>query len=127
MNLLLDTHALIWFAEGNRRLSEKAKTEIINPGNESYISVASLWEIVIKVSIQKLELKRSFVEINQFLTANKINVIGIEMEHLNALLTLPYHHSDPFDRLIIVQALTKSLVIISADKHFYAYNVSVLW
>jgi len=127
MKVLLDTHVLIWFAEGSDKLSEKAKSEIDNPNNFKFISIASLWEIVIKSSRQKLELKKSFVEINEFLYLNNFEVLSIEIKHLNSLLNLPYHHSDPFDRLIISQAVSDNFGIISIDRHFSSYPVNVIW
>ena len=126
MNLLLDTHALIWFTEGIEKLSSKAKSEISNPSNNKLLSVASLWEIAIKSSKNKLEIKQTFKEINQFIALNNIQILGIEINHLSTLLTLPYH-GDPFDRLLISQAITENLSIISADRHFVAYPVQVVW
>lgn len=127
MNLLLDTHALIWFTEGIAKLSSKAKSEISNPSNKKFLSIASLWEIAIKSSKDKLEIKQSFREINQFVILNNIQILGIEFEHLNTLLTLPHHHGDPFDRLLISQAISENLTIISSDRHFSSYDVEVIW
>ena len=127
MNLLLDTHVLIWFTEGNDRLSVKARLEIENPSNAKFLSVASLWEIVIKVSNEKLEINQSFKEINDFLLINNIQIIGIEIKYLNLLLNLAHHHGDPFDRLIISQAIVENLTIITVDRHFKSYPVTTLW
>ena len=127
MNLLLDTHALIWFTEGSEKLSPKAGSEISNSFNNKFLSVASLWEIAIKSSKNKLEIKQSFKEINQFILLNNIQIIGIEVNHLNTLLTLPHHHGDPFDRLLISKAISENLTIISADRHFQAYPIEVIW
>jgi len=127
MNLLLDTHALIWFTEGSDKLSSKAKQEISKSSNSKFISIVSLWEIAIKVSKNKLEIKQTFQELNRFLFLNSIQVLGIEFNHLNSLLDLPQHHGDPFDRLLIAQAVSEKLTIISADRHFTAYSVEVIW
>lgn len=127
MKVLLDTHALIWFTEGSDKLSLKAKSEIDNKNNSKFISIATLWEIVIKSSKEKLELKRSFVEISHFLSINSIQIINIEIAHLNTLLILPHYHGDPFDRLLIAQAIMEDLTIISTDKHFKNYPVKVIW
>ncbi|WP_413669267.1 type II toxin-antitoxin system VapC family toxin [Mucilaginibacter sp. Mucisp86] len=127
MSLLLDTHALIWFTEGSNRLSTMAKTQIEGRWESNFVSIVSLWEIVIKTSKTKLEIKKSFVEINQFLLINNIHILDVKIDHLNTLLILPHHHGDPFDRLIISQAISENLTIISADQHFKAYPVSVLW
>ncbi|MFI5161853.1 MAG: type II toxin-antitoxin system VapC family toxin [Sphingobacteriales bacterium] len=127
MRIILDTHALIWFTEGDNKLSSKAISAISNTTYKKYVSIASLWEIVIKSSKSKLELKQSFAELNHFLSLNQIEVIAIESKHLNTLLTLPHHHGDPFDRLIIAQAITENLTIVSADRHFEGYAVEIFW
>ena len=127
MKILLDTHALIWFVEGTNKLSSKAKAEIENLNNERFVSIASLWEIAIKSSRNKLELKKTFKETIQSVIDNDIRIITIETQHLNTLLMLKYHHGDPFDRLLIAQAITEDLTIISADKEFQAYPVRVKW
>lgn len=89
MKVLLDTHILIWFAEGIDKLSLKAKSAIEDLDNERFVSIVSLWEIVIKTSLNKIELKQSFKEIRQFLVNNDIGLIPISPNHLNTLLTLP--------------------------------------
>jgi PIN domain nuclease of toxin-antitoxin system len=127
MNLLLDTHTLIWYTEGSDRLSSSAKSEIRNPANIKFISIASLWEIVIKSSRSKLELKQSFVEIIRFLKVDNMQILDVRIDHLKTLLTLPYNHNDPFDRLIISQAISENMAIVSTDKHFASYNVNVIW
>jgi PIN domain nuclease of toxin-antitoxin system len=127
MNVLLDTHALIWFAEGSDKLSLTATSEIDNKNNNKFISIATLWEIVIKSSKEKLELKQSFAELNYFLSINNIQIINLEINHLNTLLKLPHYHGDPFDRLLISQAISEDLTIISVDKHFENYPVKVIW
>lgn len=127
MNLLLDTHTLIWYTEGSDRLSSIAKSEIRNPANTKFISIASLWEIAIKSSRNKLELKQSFVEVIRFLQVNDMQILDVKIDHLKMLLTLPYNHNDPFDRLIISQAISESMTVISIDKHFSDYDVNVTW
>ncbi len=126
MGLLLDTHTLIWFVEGSNRLSSKAQSELATVAKK-YISVASLWEITIKSSKNKLELKQSLHELNRFLSLNNIQLIDIKVSHLSTLLELPYYHGDPFDRLLIAQAISENLTIISADQHFKAYPVKIIW
>lgn len=127
MKVLLDTNALIWFAEGNNRLSIKAKSEIEDLDNKRFVSTVSLWEIAIKSSINKLELKKSFKEIYQFSYENDINLITVQVAHLHTLLTLERYHSDPFDRLPISQAITENMAIITVDKQFGVYPISVVW
>jgi PIN domain nuclease of toxin-antitoxin system len=127
MNLLLDTHALIWYTEGSDKLSSKAKFEIDNKFNSKFISIGLLWEVAIKASKNKLEIKQTFEELNHFIFLNGIQILGIEFSHLNILLELPHHHGDPFDRLLIAQAISEKLTIVSADRHFAAYPVEVIW
>jgi PIN domain nuclease of toxin-antitoxin system len=127
MKVLLDTHTLIWFTDGVSKLSLRAKSEIEDLNNERFLSIVSLWEIAIKSSRGKLELKKSFKELNKFIFDNDIQIITVQLDHLMTLLELPHHHGDPFDRLLIAQALTEDLTIISADKEFQAYPVRVSW
>ena len=127
MGILLDTHAFIWYIEGNERLSLAARSEIINAQNDKFISIASLWEIVIKISKNKLELKQSFSEIIQSLLINNIQILEVRTSHLAALFDLPYHHNDPFDRLIIAQAVVEKLTVISLDQHFQEYDIKLIW
>ncbi|RYU85877.1 type II toxin-antitoxin system VapC family toxin [Mucilaginibacter terrigena] len=127
MKILLDAHTLIWFTEGDAKLSFNAKTEIAKDENQRFISIASLWEIVIKTSIGKLELNQSIIDVKTVLDVNNISLLGINFNHLSILLNLPQHHKDPFDRLIISQAISENLTIISSDQHFSAYPVPVIW
>ncbi len=126
MNILLDTHALIWFTEGSEKLSTKAKSRISDINNIKFISIVSLWEIVIKSSNKKLELNQSLAEINQFLFLSNIQILAININHLSLLANLPNYHNDPFDRLIISQAISENLQIVSADRHFDSYPVEVI-
>ena len=123
---VIDTHALIWFAEGSDKLSLLATAEMDNKNNSKFISIATLWEIVIKSSKEKLELKQSFTELNYFLLINNIQIINLEINHLNTLLKLPHYHGDPFDGLLISQAISEDLTIISTDKHFKSYPVNCI-
>ena len=127
MKVLLDTHALIWFIEGDSKLSLNAKSEIENLNNERFVSTVSLWEIAIKSSLDKLELKKSFKELNQSIIDNDIQIITVQISHLNTLLTLLHHHGDPFDRLLISQAISENMTIISTDKHFKDYPTGIIW
>jgi PIN domain nuclease of toxin-antitoxin system len=128
VNLLLDTHALLWFLAGDPRLSTTARMAIEDPGNTRFFSVASAWEIVIKTSLGKLTLAGPFHELIPVqLRANSIQLLPISPEHLNHLLTLPFHHRDPFDRMLIGQALVESATLVSADSTLDRYAVPRLW
>ena len=128
MRLLLDTHAFIWFIMGSANLSVNARALIENPANERLLSVASLWEIAIKTSLGKLTLSVPFDElIPAQLKLNGIDLLNIKVDHLSTLTTLPFHHRDPFDRLIIAQAIVEKLPVVSLDGAFDTYGVTRLW
>ena len=127
MQILLDTHAFIWFISGDDTLSPKVIKAIKDVNNKCYLSIASIWEIAIKKSIKKLELKSDFNKIIDFLADNEIEILPITFEHLQKLLQLDFHHRDPFDRIIIAQSLVEELSIITKDEHFPKYGNNILW
>lgn len=124
---LLDTHTLLWFVGGNKELSQTARQLIETENATNYISIASLWEIAIKVSLGKLELKTSFNQISQQLADNGFEILPVTFEDTLIIAALPFHHRDPFDRIIIAQAITNKLTIISKDEHFTSYSAKVIW
>ncbi len=127
MRFLLDTHIFLWFIAGSERLRDPARSLLIDPENEALLSVASLWEIAIKINLGKLTLERPFEElIPEQLSVADIDRLPIRMEHLTALLKLPLHHRDPFDRLIIAQALAEGVPVLSSDPEFRKYPVQVI-
>ena len=128
MNYLLDTHTFLWFINDDEALSVSAKALIENPENTIYLSIVSLWEMVIKVSLGKLDIPSPFTEfvVNQ-LRENNISLLEIKPEHTGLVATLPFHHRDPFDRLIIVQPLNEKLPIIGKDEIFDQYGVQRQW
>jgi PIN domain nuclease of toxin-antitoxin system len=128
MRALLDTHALIWFLEGDQRLSGLAREIIAKGDNEVLVSIASLWEMSIKHSLGKLELQQPFAElIPKQLESNAIGVLGVDLPHVIELGDLPYHHRDPFDRMIIAQARVETLPVIGDDGAFDAYGIQRIW
>ena len=128
MKLLLDTHAFLWFIEGNQNLSLTAKNAIESPTNQRYLSIASLWEIAIKVSIGKLEICMNLTElVNREVYGNAINLLEIQSQHLDTLVALPFHHKDPFDRLILAQGSTEKMPIITKDNLFANSPVTLIW
>jgi PIN domain nuclease of toxin-antitoxin system len=127
MNLLLDTHALLWFLGGDKQLSKKAKAAIEDSNNTCYISIASCWEITIKYSLGKLQLEASLEELFDEIEKEKFIVLPISPEHLKTLSTLKFHHKDPFDRLIIAQAKKEKCVLVSADEYFVKYPINIVW
>jgi PIN domain nuclease of toxin-antitoxin system len=127
MQLLLDTHSFIWFISGDQALPQRALTAIKDTDNKCYISIASIWEIAIKSSLKKLELKSDFDNIIDFLAANDIEILPINFQHLQKVMSLEFFHRDPFDRLIIAQGLVENLTIITKDEHFPSYTDRLLW
>ena len=121
MKYLIDTHVLIWFMEGNSLFSPIAKSIMIDKNNEIFISIASLWEISIKTSIGKLPMNRRYDEISDVLYDNLIEILRIDFSHTVENNKLPFHHRDPFDRLIIAQAIVENIDFISVDAVFDDY------
>jgi PIN domain nuclease of toxin-antitoxin system len=128
MRLLLDSHAFLWFCEGSASLSAKARAAIEDPANEKFVSHATAWEVAIKASLGKLMLGVPFDELFPgALVSNGFLTLLPDFRHYRELLTLPFHHRDPFDRLLIAQARVEGLTLVSCDPHFPAYGVPVLW
>lgn len=128
MKLLLDTHAFLWFIGGSSELSSYAKGLIEGEENERYLSVASLWEMAIKVSIGKLDVPLPFTRlVRKHVTGNAIEVLSIEPEHLDEQRSLSFHHRDPFDRLIISQAIEEEMIVVSRDDAFSDYPIQLRW
>ena len=124
---LLDTHALIWFIEGDRLLSDKALSAINDEADFNFVSIASIWEIAIKLNVEKLKLQTSFLGIQKKMDENGFKLLPVNFEHTLILKDLPLHHRDPFDRMIIAQSITEDLTIISKDKNFSLYPIKLLW
>ncbi|WP_373541103.1 type II toxin-antitoxin system VapC family toxin [Chamaesiphon sp.] len=126
MRQLLDTHTFLWFVMGNHRITEKLRAEIED--NENFVSIVSIWEIAIKYRIGKLNLEVPFDDfIDRQIDPNGIQLLDIKLEHLKRVSPLPLHHRDPFDRLLIAQAIVEDLLIISADWVFSLYPVRLMW
>lgn len=127
MEYLLDTHTFLWFLEGDDQLSNKVRNEITDIKNSCFISIASLWEIAIKSSLGKLNLKFPFDNLTNYLIDNEIVIFLITFDHINTLRNLDLHHRDPFDRLIIAQAIKENLTILTRDSNFFKYPVKIVW
>jgi len=127
MAYLLDTHAFLWFVSGDKQLPESARNIIEDIHQSCFLSAASLWEITIKHQNKKLDLGLSLEDLFDFADRNQIEIIPINYEHLLLLSKLPGHHNDPFDRLIISQAISEELIIITRDKLFKKYKVQLIW
>lgn len=128
MRFLLDTHAFLWFVLNDSQLSPKALQLIVKPAHDILISPASYWEIAIKVSLGKYQIPGSFqVWMEQQIVANAFQILPITVAHAAMVATLPFHHRDPFDRLLIAQSLTEQIAIVSADRVFDSYFVLREW
>ncbi len=128
MNLLLDTHAFLWFIAGDARLSTSARSEIERIDNDCFVSAASLWEIAIKTSLGRLKLPHPFKYlVTEQMRLNAILQLDIKREHLEILVSMPFYHRDPFDRLLVAQANAEALTLVSADSAIDRYEVVRLW
>ena len=127
MKLLLDTHAFLWFATGDRRLSRAARAALEHDDAALYLSAASIWELAIKSSLGRVTLP---APIEQYVTEKVeqgYHVLPIDWPHAAGVERLPFHHRDPFDRLLAAQALTEKMTMITRDKLFRRYGVRTLW
>ncbi|MEY3759857.1 MAG: hypothetical protein RIR39_1348 [Pseudomonadota bacterium] len=128
MKILLDTHAFIWLDSQPEKLSKKAMDLCQDTDNQLYLSMASLWEMQIKVQLGKLKLK---IQLEDMLAiqqqVNDLSVLNFSLAHIFQLQALPFHHNDPFDRIIIAQSMLENMTLISVDEKLQTYNISVLW
>lgn len=127
MSYLIDTEAFIWYVEGTGLLPLRVRDIIDDSQNEVLISKASLWEMAIKISLGKLRLSIEFYELEDFIERHSFSVLDYVFRHLNSLISLPFHHRDPFDRLIIAQAKTDNIPVITSDSVFQQYGILVVW
>jgi len=127
MRVLLDTHAFLWWADDDRRLSARARQAIADAA-DAFLSVASCWEIAIKVSRGRLTLPKPVERfLPEQLGMNRVQLLSIDLDDVARVATLPFHHRDPFDRLLAAQALGEELTLVSADPVFRKYGVKRVW
>lgn len=128
MKLLLDAHTLLWYVAGESRLSSVARAAIDDAANDCFVSIASLWELAIKMGLGKLDLRPDFSGfIQRAVTANGFTILAVDLRHLDRMAALPHHHRDPFDRMLAVQAELEAMTIVSADEMLDAYGVQRVW
>ena len=128
MNFILDTHTFLWFIGGEPQLPMKIRTLIEDPANGRFLSVASLWEIGIKISIGKLNIDMPLEELlHHHIEKNAIQILPIRFADIVEVSTMPFHHRDPFDRLIIAQAIVEKVQVLSIDDVFDSYPVQRQW
>lgn len=127
MNLLIDTHAVIWFITEDDQLPDHVKELIEDTANTCFVSIASLWEMGIKYSLGKLDLKADLKKIFELIEQSGLTILPITTTHILTNSALDFHHRDPFDRLIIAQAKSEGLTLISKDGEFENYNINLMW
>lgn len=128
MKILIDTHVFIWWTGYPQKLSSLVSNLLINPNNEPILSIVSIWEMQIKLSLGRLSLNRALPElVNHEIKQNRIILLPIQLEHIYTLHNLPLHHRDPFDRLLIAQSIFEKINMISIDQKFDIYGVQRLW
>lgn len=128
MRLLLDTHVFLWWVNDAPELSAKARASIRKGQNECFLSVASAWEMAIKVSTGKLVLSQSVERfIPEQLAANGFRLLEIDFRHAARVESLPFHHRDPFDRLLVAQAMSEKMAVVSADAALSDYGIKRIW
>lgn len=128
MNLLLDSHTFVWWRDELHKLSSKAFTEISNSNNDIFLSVATVWELQIKIALNKFTIKGGLENaVKDEQQNNSFQILPVNLSHALYLENLPLHHKDPFDRLLISQAIVENMTVVSADANFAKYQVNLLW
>jgi PIN domain nuclease of toxin-antitoxin system len=128
MKYLLDTHILIWHFEGSEKLSSEVRDNILfNSKNQVFVSIASLWEVAIKMNIGKYDFDGGFSAFHKLVDENEFDIIPIKGKHMEQLFDLPLIHRDPFDRLLIAAAISEQMTIITADENIQKYDVEWVW
>ena len=128
MALLLDTHAFLWWAAYSPRLSKRARAAIGRPEETCFLSLASCWEMAIKISLGRLKIEQGLDRfVAEQMAANGLYPLAVSLPHVARVAGLPFHHRDPFDRLLAAQALEEGLSIVSADTVYKQYGVARVW
>jgi PIN domain nuclease of toxin-antitoxin system len=130
MKLLLDTHTFLWLVVGSPHLSAAAQVALADPANELFLSVASVWELAIKTSRPKQQLKLTDpldVYLAKWTAIYQLNLLPIQSPHALHVVRLQDHHRDPFDRILIAQAVVEGMTLVSGDGRFASYPVTILW
>jgi PIN domain nuclease of toxin-antitoxin system len=127
MKYLLDTHVVLWIAENSPLLSDKVKEVVLSTTAEKYVSIASAWEVAIKLGTKKLQLTGGLQEFYRMTDDNGFIMLPVEREYLQQIPNLPDHHRDPFDRLLLATAIVEEMTIITIDENMHKYTVPSLW
>lgn len=128
MNLLLDTHALLWLFSNDARLSNPAREAFLNKDNTLHFSIVGLWELTIKVSLGKIRLAENWMpSLLKEMKRNQVGWLAITSGHCAKLAELPFHHRDPFDRMLVAQALAENMALVSRNENFAKYGARCIW
>lgn len=127
MRLLLDTHAFLWFVAGDRRLGARARRALERDDAKPMLSVASVWEMAIKASLGRLELPEPLERYLASKLSTNLQLLPLELGHVLAVERLPFHHQDPFDRVLVAQASAERMPIVTKDPAFKKYRVDIVW
>jgi PIN domain nuclease of toxin-antitoxin system len=127
MNYLLDTHTVLWCAENSAKLSENARRALFDPAGRFFVSIVSAWEVAIKSSIGKMNIVGGVSEFYRIIDENGFAMLPVSRKHIKCVETLPFHHRDPFDRIIVATAISESMGMITADANIRLYEVVCVW
>ncbi|MCL1920526.1 MAG: type II toxin-antitoxin system VapC family toxin [Kiritimatiellaeota bacterium] len=127
MKYLLDTHVVLWVAENSSLLSDKARKAVLNVNAKKYVSIASAWEVAIKIGTQKLHVDGGLPEFFKMIDGNGFFTLPVEREYLLRLPTLPDYHKDPFDRLLLATAIAEGMALVTSDENIRKYGVPCVW
>jgi len=127
MKLLLDTHVVLWFFGDVEKLSASAYKAIMSPENENYISIASAWEIAIKISLNKLSFEGGAVNFLAKVEENGFTILPIKGEYVKLVEKLPFFHRDPFDRMLVASAIAERMCLVSGDASIQKYDATIIW
>ncbi|MCL2361872.1 MAG: type II toxin-antitoxin system VapC family toxin [Defluviitaleaceae bacterium] len=127
MDILLDTHAVWWFLKGNDKMPSSVRNTIQNTENVIHVSVATIWEVAIKMSIGKLEFDGDIDGFIEAIEKEDFSLLNISPEHIKAVVSLPFIHRDPFDRMLIAQAMVEDIPIMTIDTNIVKYNIYPIW
>jgi PIN domain nuclease of toxin-antitoxin system len=127
MDLLLDTHTLVWFLNGDEKLSAKVKDSIEDFNNTKFVSIASIWEIAIKISLDKFRFPKGFRHFLNMIEENGFEILPISFEHTMVVSTLEFIHRDPFDRILIAQCKCDNLTFATKDENIEQYKIRTIW
>jgi len=127
MKYLLDTHVVLWVGQNSPHLSDKARNAVLDRNAKKYVSVASAWEVALKIGTRKLDIHGGLPDFFKMIDNNGFFTLPIEREYLLRLSALPEHHKDPFDRLLLATAIAEGMTLVTADENIHKYGVRYVW